>query len=108
MTSLGQTAASVRSRGTQGGAAAAPGLHDQAGSVPIHDTRQATFAPNRGSSLNYSGKLGKEQDNRHGTIYTPAGSSYKLGKSEGKVIALVTVIAFFVRMYKISQPSSVV
>ena len=114
MTSLGQTAASVRSRGAQGGAAAAAAAtaqDDYSNSLGQDEARHGhAFAPSRASSLPYGGgKLSKTQDyNRHSHTGHPLGMTGGVTRVEVRLLIIVTAIAFFVRTYKIGQPSSVV
>lgn len=104
MTSLGQTAATIRSRGV-----AASG---SATEINENNTGQSyrRSPPNRASSLSYPGKLFKPQDSRHGsTVHHLQGSAAGgVNRVEVRLLVLITGIAFLVRMYKIGQPSSVV
>lgn len=109
MTSLGQTAGSIRSRGV---AAAASGS-----ATEINDNKQHNISsygrstpPNRASSLSYPRKLFKPQEARHNsTVHHLQGSAaVGVNRVEVRLLVLVTGIAFLVRMYKIGQPSSVV
>lgn len=112
MTSLGQTAASVRSRGVAGGGVAQydtnsyPPPPEQ---VDERDRRQPTTTlPNRASSLAYSGKLGKDGGKYFGASSAQYGISSGITRVEWRLLAIIIVIASVVRMYKIGQPSSVV
>ena len=105
MTSLGQTASSVRARGT------ATAAHSSEHADSVSYTRPSSLPQSRVSSLPYTGKLDKSEGTRYGGMLWPGSSSSSTGgisRVEWRLLAVVVVIAFVVRMYKIGQPSSVV
>lgn len=134
MASLGQTSSSMRSRGHLGGGAShqvAPELAENSyapsnkarSSIPSDATNGglgghlSSSPPNRAGSLTrrsvndgktYSGKLSNKQGALSGTFGYPGSPAGGISKAEWRVLALVIVLAIFVRMYKLGQPTSVV
>lgn len=113
MTSLGQTSSSIRSRGATAGPFQTTNDDDysrltsetSSPSKPVGSSSKPTI---RGSSLLHSGKA----ESKHGPLSGSFGMTNApkggVTKAEWRLVAFVTVLAFFVRMYKIGQPSSVV
>lgn len=118
MTSLGPTIGSVRSRGPSSVAASAAAnvyeypdesRQERHHAVPAGLNGAGHYAP-RSSSLADSAKLSKA---RYSALPTaifglPGGPAGGLSRVEVRLLLAVVVLAFFVRTYKIGQPSSVV
>jgi hypothetical protein len=112
MTSLGQTAASVRSRGAAATGATAATLAPSSGDYDEaeYSSRRLAPLPGRASSLPYTGKLNHaDHSSKFGVGAAGSGTSSAGAKMvEWRLLAVIVAIAFVVRMYKIGQPSSVV
>lgn len=116
MTSLGQTAASVRSRGVAGGAASTAAGNNNSrgagGSPHFDDPYHQVSTPPRGASLaprqppSAAGLLGKGKGGKQASA--TMGPTSGISSAEWKLLAGIVVIAFIVRFWKIGQPSSVV
>ena len=110
MASLGHTAASVRSRQQQ-----------PLESIPLSERSSSLYAAplsDASSSDVVRGKAGK-LTNPAATTTTglglgigaqpgSVGSATSISRAEYRIVALITLVAFFVRFHKIAQPSSVV
>lgn len=104
MASLGQTTASIRSRGVASSGNTAAEVNESA----IHQKNM----PSRASSLRKSYKFNDMAPLKPSSRPVEVkGEKVALGgvtQGEVKLLLLVTTIAFFVRTYKIGQPSSIV